>query len=93
MILPLAAETRHLFGTAQFAKNEIVRHFINAGRGPVVDENALIAALQTVKYICGRSPDVFEHEPLIRGFPCTNVMQPSSRGAAYWLGGMRRVTT
>ncbi|QUJ07676.1 hypothetical protein KCP70_10250 [Salmonella enterica subsp. enterica] len=34
--------------------SEIVRHFINAGRSPVVDENALIAALQNGS-ICGRS--------------------------------------
>ncbi|MHB0052164.1 glyoxylate/hydroxypyruvate reductase GhrB, partial [Klebsiella pneumoniae] len=46
LILPLSEETHHLFGQAQFAKMKSSAIFINAGRGPVVDEQALIAALQ-----------------------------------------------
>ena len=45
LILPLSEETHHLFGQAQFAKMKSSAIFINAGRGPVVDEQALIAAL------------------------------------------------
>lgn len=63
VILPLTAETRHLFGAKQFASMKSSAIFINAGRGPVVDENALIAALQNGElYAAGL--DVFEHEPL-----------------------------
>ena len=63
LILPLTEETHHLFGAEQFAKMKSSAIFINAGRGPVVDENALIAALQKGK-IHAAGLDVFEREPL-----------------------------
>lgn len=62
-ILPLTAETRHLFGAAQFAKMKSSAIFINAGRGSVVDEKALIAALKDGE-ILAAGLDVFEQEPL-----------------------------
>lgn len=62
-ILPLTEETRHLFGAEQFAKMKKSAIFINAGRGPVVDENALIAALKSGE-IHAAGLDVFEQEPL-----------------------------
>ncbi|MCF2001553.1 glyoxylate/hydroxypyruvate reductase GhrB, partial [Escherichia coli] len=63
LILPLTAETHHLFSTEQFAKMKSSAIFINAGRGPVVDEKALIAALQSGE-IHAAGLDVFEQEPL-----------------------------
>ena len=63
LILPLTDETHHLFGAEQFAKMKSSAIFINAGRGPVVDENALIAALQQGE-IHAAGLDVFEQEPL-----------------------------
>ncbi|WET40817.1 glyoxylate/hydroxypyruvate reductase GhrB [Citrobacter enshiensis] len=63
LILPLTEETHHLFGAEQFAKMKSSTIFINAGRGPVVDENALIAALQN-GVIHAAGLDVFEQEPL-----------------------------
>lgn len=63
LILPLTDETHHLFGAEQFAKMKSSAIFINAGRGPVVDEKALIAALQTGE-IHAAGLDVFEQEPL-----------------------------
>ncbi|WP_336220031.1 glyoxylate/hydroxypyruvate reductase GhrB [Citrobacter amalonaticus] len=63
LILPLTDETHHLFGAEQFAKMKSSAIFINAGRGPVVDENALIAALQNGE-IHAAGLDVFEQEPL-----------------------------
>ena len=63
LILPLTDETHHLFGAAQFAKMKSSAIFINAGRGPVVDETALIAALQSGE-IHAAGLDVFEQEPL-----------------------------
>ncbi|XNM47976.1 NAD(P)-dependent oxidoreductase [Escherichia coli] len=56
-------ETHHLFGAEQFAKMKSSAIFINAGRGPVVDENPLIVALQKGE-IHAAGLDVFEQEPL-----------------------------
>ncbi|ENF5367423.1 bifunctional glyoxylate/hydroxypyruvate reductase B [Salmonella enterica] len=72
VILPLTAETRHLFGATQFARMKSSAIFINAGRGPVVDENALIAALQNGE-IYAAGLDVFEQEPLSVDSPLLNM--------------------
>lgn len=63
LILPLTDETHHLMGKAQFEKMKKSAIFINAGRGPVVDEQALIAALENGE-IHAAGLDVFEQEPL-----------------------------
>ena len=63
LILPLTDETRHLIGKAAFEKMKKSAIFINAGRGPVVDEKALIEALQNGE-IHAAGLDVFEQEPL-----------------------------
>ncbi|WP_330984764.1 MULTISPECIES: glyoxylate/hydroxypyruvate reductase GhrB [Enterobacterales] len=62
-ILPLTEETRHLFGAEQFSKMKKSAIFINAGRGPVVDEQALMTALKNGD-IHAAGLDVFEQEPL-----------------------------
>ncbi|MBX4298570.1 hypothetical protein K4H04_22705, partial [Mycobacterium tuberculosis] len=72
LILPLSEETHHLFGQAQFAKMKSSAIFINAGRGPVVDEQALIAALQNGE-IHAAGLDVFEHEPLAKDSPLLSL--------------------
>jgi D-3-phosphoglycerate dehydrogenase len=56
-------ETRHLISTPQFALMKRSAYFINVSRGPVVDEPALIAALQA-GLIAGAALDVFEQEPV-----------------------------
>lgn len=63
LVLPLTAETHHLIGAKQFASMKSSAIFINAGRGPVVDEQALIAALKNGQ-IHAAGLDVFEQEPL-----------------------------
>lgn len=63
LILPLTDETHHMIGNAQFEKMKKSAIFINAGRGPVVDEQALIAALKNGE-IHAAGLDVFEQEPL-----------------------------
>ena len=63
LILPLTDETHHLMGKTQFEKMKKSAIFINAGRGPVVDEQALIAALKNGE-IHAAGLDVFEQEPL-----------------------------
>ena len=62
-ILPATPETHHLFSTEQFARMKSSAIFINAGRGAVVDEEALITALQNGE-IYGAGLDVFEQEPI-----------------------------
>jgi len=56
-------ETRHLIGRAQFAVMKPSAYLINCARGGVVDEAALIEALQR-NQICGAGLDVFEKEPV-----------------------------
>lgn len=53
----------HLIGADEFSRMKATAVLINAARGPLVDETALIAALQQ-KMIAGAALDVFEVEPL-----------------------------
>nr|WP_315300588.1 glyoxylate/hydroxypyruvate reductase GhrB [Raoultella terrigena] len=72
LILPLTAETHHLFNAEKFAKMKPSAIFINAGRGPVVDEKALVAALQKGE-IHAAGLDVFEQEPLAQDSPLLSM--------------------
>jgi D-3-phosphoglycerate dehydrogenase len=59
----LNRETRHLMNAARFAQMKRSAYFINLSRGPIADEAALIAALQS-NTIAGAGLDVFEQEPV-----------------------------
>jgi D-3-phosphoglycerate dehydrogenase len=63
MHAPLNAETTHMLSDAHFARMKTSALFINNGRGPTVDEPALIRALESKK-IAGAALDVFEREPV-----------------------------
>ena len=63
LTLPLTAQTEGLIGAEQFALMRPESIFINISRGKVVDEAALINALQQSQ-IRGAGLDVFEREPL-----------------------------
>jgi phosphoglycerate dehydrogenase-like enzyme len=65
---PLTEETRHMISDAEFAAMKPTAVVINVGRGPVIDEAALLRAL-TAQRIKGAGLDVFEHEPLPAGHP------------------------
>ncbi|RIN24555.1 2-hydroxyacid dehydrogenase family protein [Mammaliicoccus vitulinus] len=54
----------HLFDKDAFEKMKETAYIINASRGPIVDENALVEALKA-KTIEGAALDVFEFEPKI----------------------------
>ncbi len=59
---PLLPETRHLINTRSLRAMKKTAYLVNASRGPVVDEAALVQALQE-GWIAGAGLDVFEHEP------------------------------
>ncbi len=63
LVLPLSDETHHLIGRDELAKMKPQSFLINGGRGSVVDEQALIEALEN-KIIRGAGLDVYEQEPL-----------------------------
>lgn len=65
---PLTEETRHMIGDAEFAVMKKTATLINVGRGPVVDEDAIMRTLSE-RRIKGAALDVFEHEPLPAGHP------------------------
>ncbi len=60
--VPGGAETHHLIGAGVLEAMQTHAHLINISRGDVVDEAALIAALQA-GIIAGAGLDVYEHEP------------------------------
>lgn len=62
--VPLLPETRGLFDAPKFSRMKPTAFLINTSRGPVVDEAALVQALESRK-IAGAALDVFENEPFI----------------------------
>lgn len=64
VICPYTKENYHLFSHNEFKKMKNTAIFVNAGRGKIHDEKALIAALKT-KEIMGCGLDVYEFEPEI----------------------------
>jgi glyoxylate reductase len=80
--VPLRAETRGLIGPAELAKMKRTAFLINTTRGPVVQEAALVAALEQGT-IAGAALDVFEREPLIsEGLRRDNVVLAPHLGSA-----------
>lgn len=59
---PLLPSTRHLFGADEFKLMKKTAILINAARGPIIDEKALVEALREGQF-AGAGLDVFEQEP------------------------------
>ena len=60
--VPLMESTHHLIGERELKLMKKTAYLINSARGPIVDEKALVKALQE-KEIAGAGLDVFEDEP------------------------------
>jgi glyoxylate reductase len=72
--VPLSEETRGLFEAAKFFRMKPTAYLINTSRGSVVDEAALVHALESKK-IAGAALDVYESEPFIHpGLKRANVV-------------------
>ncbi|MDV7211981.1 2-hydroxyacid dehydrogenase [Azotobacter beijerinckii] len=82
-VVPLTSETRGLIGTQEFAQMKPNGILINVSRGPVVDEDALIKALEA-KEIRGAGLDVYVREPLpdSKLFKMRNVVTVPHIGSA-----------
>jgi phosphoglycerate dehydrogenase-like enzyme len=82
--LPLTDHTRKFIGEREIAAMKPGAYLVNIGRGAVIDEPAMAAAL-TAKKIGGAGLDVFEHEPLDAGSPLWDlenvILTPHISGA------------
>jgi D-3-phosphoglycerate dehydrogenase len=81
---PLSAKTHHMLGEREFALMKPTAYVVNTARGPVIDQQALIAALQA-KRLAGAGLDVFEPEPLPADSPLLkmdNVITTPHNGGA-----------
>ena len=65
---PLTPQTRHMMSAEEFKCMKPTAYLINIARGGIVDQEALIKALET-KEIAGAGLDVTEPEPLPKGNP------------------------
>lgn len=86
----LTGETRHLIGETEFALMKPTARLVNIARGGLVDEGALIAALQAGR-ITGACLDVFATEPLpqdslLWDLPQVHIAPHNSSG---WAKGLR----
>jgi glyoxylate reductase len=61
---PYSSTTHHLIGAEQFDMMKPTAFLVNTARGPIVDEAALVQALQSGR-ISGAGLDVFEDEPAV----------------------------
>jgi phosphoglycerate dehydrogenase-like enzyme len=81
---PLDVDTGALIGAAALAKMKRGAFLINAARGPIVDEEALIQALVS-GHLAGAGLDVYEVEPLAIDSPLRSIenviLSPHAGGA------------
>lgn len=80
---PLTPETRHVFGETEFKAMKSTAVLVNSARGPIIDEKALVQALQTGE-IFAAGLDVFEDEPAVHPdlLECQNAVLIPHLGSA-----------
>jgi glyoxylate reductase len=80
---PYSPATHHLIGAAQFELMKPTAFLVNTARGPIVDEAALVDALEHHQ-ISGAGLDVFEHEPAVHPglLTCDNAVLVPHLGSA-----------
>jgi glyoxylate reductase len=61
---PASADTHHVLSAARIAAMKPTAHVVNTGRGDLIDEEALIAALESGR-IAGAGLDVYMREPAV----------------------------
>jgi D-3-phosphoglycerate dehydrogenase len=90
---PLNSETHHVFGEATFAKMKSTAFIINTARGGLIDEAALLVALDTGK-IAGAALDVMESETVINPVRSALMNHPKIIVTAHtaWLSEEARTT-
>jgi glyoxylate reductase len=80
--VPLNGDTRQMFDAPKLFRMKPTAFLINTSRGPVVDEAALVHALESRK-IAGAGLDVFEQEPFVHpGLKRPNVVLAPHLGSA-----------
>jgi glyoxylate reductase len=80
--VPLNGDTRQMFDAPKLFRMKPTAFLINTSRGPVVDEAALVHALESKK-IAGAGLDVFEQEPFVHaGLKRSNVVLAPHLGSA-----------
>jgi glycerate dehydrogenase len=74
--VPLSADTRHMIGIEQFRRMKRTAILINTARGGLVDERALVQALEQ-GLIAGAGFDVLSQEPPKEGNPLLDLHRPN----------------
>jgi len=85
LLLPLEPDTRHIIGDRVLAAMKPTSFLINVARGGVLDDAALVRALQS-RQLAGAALDVFDQEPLPTDHPfwgMTNVIITPHFGGYY----------
>jgi glyoxylate reductase len=82
-LVPLSDRTRHLINAETIGRMKPGSFFINVARGKVMDESAVVAALQS-GHLAGAALDVFEEEPVVNKalFAMDNVVLTPHIGGA-----------
>ena len=70
--LILSERTRGIFGATELSKMKPTAYIVNTSRGPIIDEDALVSALEH-GIIAGAGIDVFSVEPLPERHPLRNL--------------------
>jgi phosphoglycerate dehydrogenase-like enzyme len=89
LVAPQTTATQHLIGASEFARMKPSARLMNLGRGALVDDAALLAALQEQR-IAGAALDVFGMEPLPAEHPYWDMREvfltphTSGLGPQYW---------